>query len=605
MRTLIPTTNPNKLMRTLLLLGIISSAAVSGFAADPTPASSPGASPAAVPAATAKPSPALSPAAAASPANTKAAPAATGDSLLSNGRFEKDGGGNWPADWPHPEGTTWEKEGDFHFLRFQSSKPDSMIMIYRQIILPTPLPPALELRIRVRYDNIQVGKQSWFDGRVIFEFRDQAGGALGINKPLTQPGSFPIFRGSSKGEWVEQSVILRVPEKAYLLAVMPCLFQVAAGTLDFAQCEVFPATADKLPPPLPMVASETLVPDKSAKLPPELHVDGNQLKTPDGKPAWLQGLSVDSLQWSAGGENILKTIPVAIDQWHANVIRLPVKEDFWFGWGPWQRQGSGGADYRKLVDSAIEAAASRGAYVALDLHQFGAPTDLHVAFWKDAATRYKNHPAVLFELFNEPHDLSWKVWRDGGNLHGEENKVMDVGVKENNQTMSVDNTPGMQALVDAVRSTGAKNIVIAGGVNWGYNLSGVAGDFALKDHDGGNGIMYSSHIYPWKKDWQKNTLDAAAKYPIFIGEVGNPESWNGWDFIPQNERYEPVGPESAWPPDMIGLIQKYKLNWTAFSFHPTMGPRVVSDWNYTPTPCWGVFVKDALAGKQFELKKIR
>jgi len=284
---------------------------------------------------------------------------------------------------------------------------------------------------------------------------------------------------------------------------------------------------------------------------------------------------------------------------------LPVKENFWFGWGPWQKKGSGGADYRKLVDDAVQAVASRGAYLVLDLHQFGAPTDMQVKFWKDAALRYKNHPAVLFELFNEPHDLSWKVWRDGGDLHGEENKVTDMGVKENTEKMSVDKTPGMQALVDAVRSTGAKNIIIAGGVNWGYNLSGVVGDFALKDHDGGNGIMYSSHIYPWKKDWQKNTLDAAAKYPIFVGEVGNPDSWDSFKFIPEAERYEAVGVKSAWPADVIAMMQKYKLNWTGFSFHPKCGPQVILDWNYTPTPYWGVFVKEALAGKQFELNKIR
>jgi endoglucanase len=31
----------------------------------------------------------------------------------------------------------------------------------------------------------------------------------------------------------------------------------------------------------------------------------------------------------------------------------------------------------------------------------------------------------------------------------------------------------------------------------------------------------------------------------------------------------------------------------------------ILDWQYTPTPYWGAFVKDALSGKQFELKKMR
>src|SRR5262249_2978300 len=156
-----------------------------------------------------------------------------------------------------------------------------------------------------------------------------------------------------------------------------------------------------------------MVPGNSASLPPELHVSGNQLATAGGSSVWLQGLCLDSMEWSAGGEHINKSIPVAIEHWKSNVIRLPWRQDFWFGRGPWQKK-DGGLAYRKLVDEAVEATASRGAYLVLDLHVFGAPMAEHAEFWKDAATRYKNNPAVIFELFNEPHSLTWKVWRDGG-----------------------------------------------------------------------------------------------------------------------------------------------------------------------------------------------
>ena len=185
---------------------------------------------------------------------------------------------------------------------------------------------------------------------------------------------------------------------------------------------------------------------RSWPLPPELHVAGNRLETADGKAVWLQGLCVDSLEWSAGGEKLAKSIPVAIDQWKANVIRLPVKDNFWFGGGPWQKPGEGGLAYRKFVDAVIADAASRGAYVALDLHGFGAPMDEDVAFWKDAATRYKNHPAVLFELFNEPHDISWKLWRDGGNLEDPKNKQKDQNPAENKIELTGETSPGMQGL---------------------------------------------------------------------------------------------------------------------------------------------------------------
>ncbi len=39
-----------------------------------------------------------------------------------------------------------------------------------------------------------------------------------------------------------------------------------------------------------------------------------------------------------------------------------------------------------------------------------------VAFWKDVAAAYKNHPAVIFDLYNEPHDVSWDVWLKGGKV---------------------------------------------------------------------------------------------------------------------------------------------------------------------------------------------
>jgi hypothetical protein len=78
-----------------------------------------------------------------------------------------------------------------------------------------------------------------------------------------------------------------------------------------------------------------------------------------------------------------------------------------------------------------------------------------VTFWTDVATRYANHPAVLFNIFNEPYGVTWTVWRDGGDSN------------------SGYQTPGMQALLNTVRATGAHNIVVCGGLDWAYDLSGV------------------------------------------------------------------------------------------------------------------------------------
>jgi hypothetical protein len=430
---------------------------------------------------------------------------------------------------------------------------------------------------------------------VILNFKDAANNTVA-------PGPAPYFRGSSNG-WQKVAERFLVPEEAQTMDLMPTLFQAASGTIDFDDFRLTPVDPATVAKPIEMNSPVVAAP-AAYKLPPELHVAGNQLRTSDGKAIWLQGLCVDSMQWNVVGERIVQTTEVAISQWKANVIRLPVMDDFWFGeGGHGQEQLDHGARYGEVIDSAINTAAARGVYVVIDLHRFRAPESKQASFWKEVALKYKNHPAVLFELFNEAHDITWEVWRNGGDVTEKVEPKQGVAA-ENTEALRRFKAVGMQQLVDVIRQTGAKNIIVAGGLDWGYDLTGVLDGYALDDK-GGNGIVYSSHVYPWKSGWEKKFLTAAAKYPLFIGEVGCPQKWEDFAFIPVSQRKEKLGPGCTWPNDMIAVIQKYRLNWTGFSFHPSCGPMVIQDWNYTPTSYWGVFVKDALAGKQFELKQMR
>ena len=529
--------------------------------------------------------------------------AADETSPVPNGSFEADANADqWPDGWGKPKsGGSWQEEGGNHFLRLTSATPGEMVMLYQQVRIPETV-KAIELTWRMRVSDLKKGKQVWFDARIMMDFKDADGKKL---KGAPTPNA-----ARSTDGWVERSAKFLVPDGARTLDFMPVLFQVESGTFDLDDVALKPAD----PAPLQAAADAKAAAEKAKvakrkaseppaeapqrdKWPQELHVDGNRVLTKDGRPVWLQGVNVVSLEWSVTGEQVAKAAQIAIGQWKANIIRLPVKEEFWFGGGA----GDEGAGYRELVDALVTLAANRGAYLLLDLHRFKAPRQEHADFWKDAAARYKDHPAVLFDLFNEPHGTSWEVWRNGGFV-AEPAKAGDEAAfttaEEKAKAAKGFHAVGMQALLDAVRATGARNVVLAGGLDYAYDLSGIANGFALEEK-GGNGIIYSTHIYPWKKGWQEKVLAVAGRHPILVGEVGANTRKMEW--------LKPEWQEDAatWVPAMLGLIQKHQLHWTAFSFHPKSAPHLLTGWDYTPTPEWGVPVKRALAGEKFELDRMR
>lgn len=381
---------------------------------------------------------------------------------------------------------------------------------------------------------------------------------------------------------------------------MKLTLSLLAGLGLFSICGV---SAQDAPKPIKPETPPSELPQPE-KFPPELKVVGNRLHNPAGQEVWLQGIHIDSLEWNPKGEYVMAAAKEAMENWKAKVLRLAIRDDFWYGKGAKNfPQTDGGAAYRQLVDDIITLAANRGVYVALDNHRFGYVKEEQLPFWTEVATKYKDHPAVLFEIFNEPHGTTWEVWRNGGMIEkkkkpGTVDEAPFLSAEDKAKNEAGTYSPGMQKLVEAVRQSGAKNIIIAGGLDYSYDLTGIAEGYALEDKTG-NGIVYSTHIYPWKKKWEEKVLPAAAKYPIFVGEVGAQEK--PLSFLPASVQENPY----TWCPDVIGFIQKHRLNWTAFSFHPKSAPVMILDWSFTPTPSWGTYVKEALAGKQFELKKTR
>ena len=131
-------------------------------------------------------------------------------------------------------------------------------------------------------------------------------------------------------------------------------------------------------------------------------------------------------------------------------------------------------------------------------------------FWRSVATAFKDDPATLFDLFNEP-DLQgirdpWACWRDGCTLHGAPDWE----------------AAGMQSLVDAVRGTGARTPLLVGGLAFANDLTGWA---AHAPSDPARALVASFHVYNFNgcataACWSREIAPLARSVPVVTGEIG-------------------------------------------------------------------------------------
>src|SRR4051812_13141385 len=59
------------------------------------------------------------------------------------------------------------------------------------------------------------------------------------------------------------------------------------------------------------------------------HVNGNTVCTVDGRPHLFHGVARPSLEWASGGEGLRAVEFQDMAAWKANVVRLPLNQDFW------------------------------------------------------------------------------------------------------------------------------------------------------------------------------------------------------------------------------------------------------------------------------------
>jgi endoglucanase len=327
------------------------------------------------------------------------------------------------------------------------------------------------------------------------------------------------------------------------------------------------------------------------------HVQGAQILDKNNRPYLFRGLDRPSLEWSCSGDIVETDYQTMAEVWHANVVRLPLNQDCWI-----QDANNQAYDpsYSAVVDEQVMWAKKYNMDVILDLHwsDRGDYTvgyncvqtansncqqdmaDAHsVLFWQQVAARYKNEPQVLFELYNEPKiggysptTANWDTWLNGG-------------------TSSGFAVHGMQELYTAVRSAGANNLVIVGGLSWSFDLSGVSSHAVT-----GTNILYNTHVYQQNPEntWSAKFGSLAAMYPVIATEFGDHSGSCSTGVVTDFTNYakgNAVGGSNA---------PGNKLSWTAWAFYvpqtPCTFPALVNnDW-VTPNAMGQVVQSALIAG---------
>jgi hypothetical protein len=343
-------------------------------------------------------------------------------------------------------------------------------------------------------------------------------------------------------------------------------------------------------PPAP--ATPTPVPTVAPTLPPatglSLRVQGNRFVNSAGQFVALHGVNIASAAHQCSqGFGIMSSSDdaavKAIKSWRTNAVRVELNEHCWLGINGAPAAYSG-ATYRTAIKNYVNLLNANGMYAILNLMWSGPGTALTTGqqpmadvdhapdFWTSVANTFKGNDAVIFELFNEPWPdfqadsvAAWSCWRDGGSCNG-------VAFQ----------AAGMQTLVNAVRATGATNVLALGGVSWANALSRWV---TYKPNDPLNNLAAAWHAYEFNvcssvACYDQNTAPTAAQVPVIATEIGTETC------------------SASFMNMVMGWLDAKNQNYTAHAWEiwgsacSSMG--LIADYAGTPTP-YGQLYKSHLA----------
>jgi endoglucanase len=312
-----------------------------------------------------------------------------------------------------------------------------------------------------------------------------------------------------------------------------------------------------------------------------LHVSGNQLLNASNQAVHLHGVNRSGLEYACiqgwgifDGPSDDASI-TAIASWHSNIVHIGLNEDCILGINGVAPQYSG-ANYMNAVTGFVNRLHAHNLYAEVSL-MWAAPgsqqaldhpqildADHAPAALQAIANAFKNDPNTIIGLQSEPHDIGWACWKNGGG------------------SCSVGYTAlGMQGALNAVRSTGATNVVTASGINWANDISQW---LTNRPTDATGQLMAETHVYGNNACATTSCMNSemapvAAVVPLVFGETG--------------ETYDASSCGSTNIQRLMGWADAHGVGYQAWVWNDWGNcSALISDYDGTPANAYATWVRN-------------